>query len=450
MLEATAAHFHDDNPERDWKAWVELRVEEFERGGVFEAQRANGDWWQASVGLQPDGSRMLIRTDITELKNRMERLDSVFQSRGAAIILLDRVGCVVMANQAVLDLHGFVLGEVVGKPYAALNFRGLDTTVLESWQAATDGARLQPVEFECSIIAAGANRERHLLRFTATPVQDDAGGLRYVVLIGVDDTRRRRAEVRLFDASRLANLGEMASGIAHEINQPLAVIRLAADSLQEELESPESAALTGELGDFIRQKLGRIAAQTERAAGIIRDLRAVAHKPTNDAQPFDLSEAVRVGGDLLREQLKLARIAVKLDLPVPGPVVLGEANRLQQIVINLMLNARDAILSRDSPPAEGVWGHISLGVAVDRASGGATLTIEDDGPGIPAAALPRLFEPFFTTKPVGKGTGLGLSISYDIVNRMGGDITVENLPEGGARFRITLPPLPQTAAVANA
>ena len=458
MLLATTMHFHDQDPGRDWKAWSDLRMGEFERGGVFEAQRANGNWWQVTVGLQPDGSRILIRTDITEMKNRMERLDSVFQSTGAAILLLDRRGHVVMANQAVLDMHGLVLTELVGKPYTELRFSGFDAAVLERWQAGPHAgieanpeasrARLQPVEFECGV--AAANGERHVFRFTATPVQDAAGHLRYVVLIGVDDTRRRMAEVRLFDASRLSNLGEMASGIAHEINQPLAVIRLAADALHEELEMPEAEALAGELGDFIKQKLERIVVQTERAAGIISDLRTVARKPTNNVQPFDLSEAARVGGDMLREQLKLARIEMALDLAVPGPLVLGEANRVQQIVINLMLNARDAILSCDTLPDAGIRGRLVLRVAADPASGGATLTVEDDGPGIPTAALSRLFEPFFTTKPVGKGTGLGLSISYDIVNRMGGEISAENRPEGGARFRITLPPLPSNSFSAHA
>jgi PAS domain S-box-containing protein len=455
MLRATARHFSGEDPERDWKAWMDLRLRQFERGGVFEVQRANGDWWQVSVGLQPDGSRILIRTDITELKTRMERLDSVFQSTGGAILLLNHDGRVVMANQAVLDLHGLMLSEIVGKSYTELRFSGFDAAVLERWQrdaaphagigsnSEAGGMRLRAVEFECGVAAASG--DRHVFRFTATPVEADTGGLRYVVLIGVDDTQRRRAEVRLFDASRLSNLGEMASGIAHEINQPLAVIRLAADALHEELEMPEAAALAGELGDFIRQKLERIISQTERAAGIISDLRTVARKPTNNVQPFDLSEAARVGGDLLREQLKLARINVKLDLAVPGPLVLGEANRVQQIVINLMLNARDAILSGETPSDGSIRGHLVLRVAADPVSGGGVLMIEDDGPGIPTAALSRLFEPFFTTKPVGKGTGLGLSISYDIVSRMGGEISAENRPEGGARFRIVLPPLPAAA-----
>jgi PAS domain S-box-containing protein len=585
LLRVTASHFREEYPGRDWEAWIDRRVGDFERGGVFETQRANGNWWQTSVGLRPDGSRIVTRTDITDLKKRaemlaaserryvelvdslpdvvvsldhtgridyasdaaddvlghhpdelmgmpllsliepddrprvadllervkrapgpaqpiicevrrgagepkfasgprfmqlrlklkhqpeaapaeiviggiirdvhdqqmlaislaseMEQLNSVFQSTGAAIIMLDPAGRVVLANQAVLDVQGIRATEIVGKPYTESKFAGLDPAVAARWRAEANTRRLRPVEFECGLIDDdGAKR---IFRFTANPVQDDDGQLRYIVLIGVDDTQRRMAEIRLFDASRLANLGEMASGIAHEINQPLAVIRLAADSLREEFDGPETSALSDPLQEFVKQKLDRIIGQTERASGIVRDLRTVARKPTDDAQPFDLAEAARVGGDLLREQLRLARIDFALDLPSPSPMVLGEPNRVQQIVINLVLNARDAILDRFGPSPDGSLGRIDLRVASNPLRGNATLTVEDNGPGIPPAALTRLFEPFFTTKPTGRGTGLGLSISYDIVRRMGGEITAENRSAGGARFRVVLPTIDTVA-----
>jgi signal transduction histidine kinase len=112
------------------------------------------------------------------------------------------------------------------------------------------------------------------------------------------------------------------------------------------------------------------------------------------------------------------------------------------VIINVVLNARDVLLEDPSRPSTGTLGHIMLRVVAAPAGGRAVLTIEDDGPGIPTQVLPRLFEPFFTTKPTGK-TGLGLSISYDIIKRMGGDITAENRSEGGARFTIVLPALGQ-------
>jgi PAS domain S-box-containing protein len=377
----------------------------------------------------------------------MERFSSVFQAAGAGILMLDREARVVLANQYVLDSLGKTKAEVVGQAYADVKVGGLDAAVIHGWQTATGTERLKPVEFELrSADAQGSKRIHHI---TANPTQDEAGRLRYIVLISVDDTERRMGEIRLFDSARLANLGEMATGMAHEINQPLAVIRMATDTLLEELDSPDAKDDPASLFDFMKTKLDRIAKQTERASTLVDGLRAVARKPANDPLPFDIVEAARVGGDLLHEQLKAARVDFTLDLPAPGLMVEGEASRLQQVIINLVLNARDALLEKSAQAPAGVLGHIVLGVAALPA-GGAVLTVEDDGPGIPAHVQQRLFEPFFTTKPTGKGTGLGLSISYDIVKRMGGDITAGNRPEGGARFQVTFPPVDASSALLSA
>jgi PAS domain S-box-containing protein len=397
-----------------------------------------------------NGLRANLLTALTEVKQseeqlaaEMERLTSVFQSTGAVILMLDREARVMLANQSAHDLHG-PTEQLTGRSFRDLKLTGLDPSVVEQWQKASGEARrLESAEFECRL--ADAEGKRHLFRFTATPVQDDSGALRHIVLIGVDDTRRRAAEVRLFDVSRLANLGEMATGIAHEINQPLAIIRIASDALRDELTMPD-AAVPPPLAKFLEEKLERIAGQTERAANIIRDLRLVARKPVDDLKPFDLAAAVRVSGDLMGEQLRLLRIDYRVDLPTPGPFVMGEASRIQQVVINLVLNARDALAEHAKPaltgPAAGMTlgpiGRVTVRVAADPDRRQAVLTVEDSGPGIPAEILPRLFEPFFTTKPLGKGTGLGLSISNEIVRRMGGEISAENL-NPGACFRVALP-----------
>ena len=453
VMASYAVHFQTADTAEAWKAWTVQTVSDFDRGGVADSYRPDGQWRRAYVSDMPGGGRVVVRVDITETKRReeelaaeMERLNSVFQSAGAGILMLDREARVVLANQFLLDLQGKTAAETVGRPYSELIFGGLDSAVIKRWQSASATEHLKVVEFERTIVSSDGRKG--IFRVTANPVQDKTGHLRYIVLIGVDDTERRLAEIRLFDSSRLANLGEMATGMAHEINQPLAVIRLAADSLLEELDTAEAASMPAALSEFIKAKLDRIAKQTERAAGLVNDLRSVARKPTNEPLPFDLVETARIAHDLLHEQLKAARIDFYLDLPPPGLMVRGEASRLQQVVINVVLNARDALLDDPSRPATGILGHIVLRIAAAPACG-AVLSIEDDGPGIPAHVLPRLFEPFFTTKPTGKGTGLGLSISYDIVKRMGGEITAENRPEGGARFRIVFPRLDQILPVGN-
>jgi len=372
------------------------------------------------------------------LETEMEQLNSLFQSTGAFFLMLDRDERIVMMNRALRDLRGLGDRDMAGVGYRFDGYDGLNRDVVAGWQAHAGAERLATVEYESAIVdAAGESR---LVKITATPVQDKAGRLRFIVLVGVDDTNRRQAELRLFDSSRLANLGEMASGVAHEINQPLAVIRMAAESLRDELEDEESRADQEGLIDVVKAKLDRISAQVDRAAGIINQLRAVARKPSDDSKPFGLADAARISADLLNEQLRAARIELSMKLPEgTGPIVKGEISRLQQVVINLVLNARDAIIERPVSEAGGVLGKITVSVVEDRADGTGAILVEDNGPGIPEAALPRLFEPFFTTKPAGKGTGLGLSISYDIVSRMQGVLSAENRAEGGARFRITLP-----------
>ena len=372
-----------------------------------------------------------------KLDQEAANLTSVFEATGASILLLDADQRVKIANNAFLELVGATREAVVGRRLDEVGFGAIPAATLEAWRTAGPAGNLKPVEFDVDV-ALDENRSR-VIRVTANPATDAAGALSHIVLIGVDDTERRQAEIRLFDSSRLANLGEMASGVAHEINQPLAIIRLAAESVTEELELTDKAAIARPLSDFLKQKLERIANQTERASGIIRDLRNVARKPGSDAQPFDLAEAVRVGCDLLREQMRLDRVDFDVDLDVPGPQVLGEPGRVQQVVINLVNNARDALIEHRSPE-HGAIGRIEVRVDVDpEDANNVVLTVQDDGPGIPDKVMPRLFEPFFTTKPVGKGTGLGLSISYDIVNRMNGKMKVDNRPGGGARFRISFP-----------
>jgi PAS domain S-box-containing protein len=452
LLERTLSRRRVEEPDHDWDGWMAKRLSTLERSGMFELTRPTGESGRFYVTDTPDGGKVVVRVDISELKQReaslaaeMERLTSIFRSSGAGILLLDRDTRVVMANQFILDIQGKSSADVIGHRYSELAITGLDSTVIERWQAASNTAPLTAVEFDYSL---GSSRDaRRIIKVTATPVQDGTGALRYIVLIGVDDTERRMGEIKLFDSARLANLGEMATGMAHEINQPLATIRMASETLIEELDL-ETSGMAAELTTFFREKLIRIATQTDRASGLVRDLRAVARRPANESRPFDVVEVARVCDGLLHEQLRVARVALSLDLPPASVLAQGESSRLQQVLINLVLNARDALTSDPDRPSTGMLGHIAVRVAV-APEGGTVLTVEDDGPGIPPAVFPRLFEPFFTTKPTGKGTGLGLSISHGIVKHMGGEIDAQNRSGGGARFRIILPALTQLSPQAG-
>jgi C4-dicarboxylate-specific signal transduction histidine kinase len=263
------------------------------------------------------------------------------------------------------------------------------------------------------------------------------------VLIGIDDTARRNAETALFETAKLSKLGEMAAAMAHELNQPLAVIRMAAENAMQEMEiaPPQDAGLA----EFLNIKLTRIAGQTERATKVISQLRAHARPGDERPSPFDAFDAVNSALDLVREQLKLDRVEVAISGEACLPVV-GHRSRFEQVVINLMTNARDSI--KMVPAGKDQPRHGRIDVRLEPSADGmrVLVSVRDSGPGIPPQVLQRLFEPFYTTKPKGQGTGLGLSICRGIVNDMAGSLSACNHPEGGAIFEIDLPAAPPAAA----
>ena len=245
-----------------------------------------------------------------------------------------------------------------------------------------------------------------------------------------DITERRRMEAELNQAAKMATLGEMATGVAHELNQPLNVIRMAADSTIERIEESDFDA------GYLRGKLERISAQTERAAAIIDHMRIFGHKADEKPELIDLRGVARDALGLIGEQLRLCAIEVETDLPKVCRLVLGHAVQLEQVVLNLLGNARDAIeVNRQGP---GQPRKITVKVEDTGPVDNVRLIVEDSGGGIPDKIIKRVFEPFFTTKQTGHGTGLGMSISYGIVSDMGGAIEAANTGDG-ARITITLP-----------
>ena len=279
-----AAHFRAADTAQAWQTWTDQTIADYDRGGVTESRRPDGQWRRSYVSDMPGGGRVVVRVDITETKLRegqlaveMERLNSVVQSTGAGIVLLDRDGRVVLVNQRILDDFGKTAADVMGRSHSELGLNGIDAA-LGDWQSASGARRLKALEYERNLVQADGTK--HIVKVTADPIQDEKGSLRYIVMIGVDDTERRLAEVRLFDSARISHLGEMATGMAHELNQPLAVIRMVTESLIEELGAPEATVMPTELGKLIRSKLDRICNQVERASGLVRTLRSVAHKPS--------------------------------------------------------------------------------------------------------------------------------------------------------------------------
>ena len=238
-----------------------------------------------------------------------------------------------------------------------------------------------------------------------------------------DLTKQKEIDSQLLQTSKLAMLGEMSTGMAHELNQPLNIIKLAANNMT-------SSITKGRAKDeSMINRLQRIDSAVDRAATIIDHMRAFGRVAGENFEPFNLSSSIASASNLVSEPMKANGISLTVDLR-PQARVLGNTIQFEQVLINMINNARDAILSTGST------GRIDIGQIVDAET--VTVTIEDTGCGIPVDALPHIFEPFFTTKPVGKGTGLGGSISYGIIQDMQGSIWAENIA-GGARISIRLP-----------
>ncbi|MEP6888890.1 MAG: ATP-binding protein, partial [Nitrospirales bacterium] len=240
--------------------------------------------------------------------------------------------------------------------------------------------------------------------------------------LALHEAALRDTQAQLLQASKLASIGELAAGIAHELNNPLNNIGLCVGNVLDRAEQEHDEHLT--------RDLRIVNEQVHRAAAIIHHLRTFARTTTTERDMVMLSEVIQRGLLFLTEHLRLDNISVQTELCRTEAPIWANAIQLEQVMINLLTNARDALEGQSSKVVT---------VRTSVAAGVVTLMVEDNGPGIPAEVAARIFDPFFTTKPVGKGTGLGLSITYGIVNDHGGSIHLEKGAGGGARFVITLP-----------
>lgn len=260
-------------------------------------------------------------------------------------------------------------------------------------------------------------------------VFDEHGQLREVQAVGRDNTEVRRAQQQLTQSAKMATLGEMATGLAHEINQPLNVMRMAVVNVLKRLDSGDAEPA------YLQDKLKRIDAQIQRAARVVDHMRVFGRRSEVEQQPFDPARAVEGTVALLGEGLRGKGVELRIS-EVPFAVqVHGHVDQLEQVLINLLVNARDALLSkREADRPFKPW----ISVHAERDENAVRLWVQDNGGGIDPRLLERIFEPFFTTKPVGVGTGLGLSVSYGIIANMGGRLSAGNTADG-ARFCVELP-----------
>ena len=258
---------------------------------------------------------------------------------------------------------------------------------------------------------------------------DGAGAVTGKWLMLSDVTEQKLREAQLFNLSKLASLGEMATGVAHEMNQPLHALRLAIYNVQRQISKPEFTAEPGASQTKLAEKFARMDDLVTRCDGLVKQMRTFGKAPSAERVPTQLQRVVEEAQLLFVEQLRLKGIAL-ISTVDPDAWVLCAPQQLEQVLINLMANARDAVA--DCRTKE-------IRLETQRQDEYWLLRVVDTGSGIDDAVKNRLFEPFFSTKEVNQGTGLGLSISFGMINEMGGVLSLENNSDVGATATVSLP-----------
>lgn len=250
---------------------------------------------------------------------------------------------------------------------------------------------------------------------------------RMVASIEKLDADKEAMNAKVIEASKMVSLGEMAAGIAHEINNPVAVMVEEAGWVGDLLDDYEAGG--GMDIREARRALHQVKNQGERCKGITQKLLSFARKGDPERRELNVNTVLREIMGLLDHKARLANVELACHLDEDVPPVTASSGELSQVIVNLVNNAIDAM--------EAKGGQIDL--SSHRQSNCVEIRVRDNGPGIPEAILPRIFDPFFTTKPVGRGTGLGLAVCYGIIKNLGGDILVESAMGKGSLFRVLLP-----------
>lgn len=358
---------------------------------------------------------------------------AMLDSTEALVVVLDRDGRIVRCNDACRRLTGHAATDLVGMPVGAL-IPEAEAEVAAAFERAP-GEEGPPSRREGELLCKDGSRR--LVAWSHAAIGDAQGAPRYLVSTGIDVTESRRSEARaselqhhLYRIGRISELGEMASAIAHELNQPMTAVANyvnASRRLLEGVEDEKAARIVG--------LMSRAVEQTERAGQIVRRLRQLIGRGQSELLPTDLNSVVREAGGLALIGAREQDVAVEFDLAEPLPPVLADATQLQQVVLNLVRNAVEALQAVEQR---------RLVVATRAtAGGGVELSVSDSGPGIEPQVAEQLFMPFVSTKV--NGMGIGLSICRSILDAHQGQIRAEALPEGGTRFRVTLPAMEKPA-----
>jgi PAS domain S-box-containing protein len=383
------------------------------------------------------GSHRLFN-EVVEERERFQLL--VEAVHDYAIYMTDPEGYVVSWNAGAERITGYGADEIVGQ-----HFSRFYPTDMQTWRDELEGALVeQRSEVEGWRIRKDGTR--FFANEIVTPIRD-ASGLRGFAKVTRDITEARKAQEerdslqsQLHQSQKLETVGQLAGGIAHDFNNLMSVILNCASFVADELDENSE----------MREDMDEIRAAADRAVALTRQLLVFSRREAADPEPMDINEVIGGMEKLLRRAVQ-ENVAVVLDLEDDLPSVLGNPGQLEQVLMNLAINARDAMSGR------GTLSISTSNVDLDeteakrhldfRPGRYVRLTVSDTGAGMTPDVIAKAFEPFFTTKPKGQGTGLGLATVYGIVKQTGGDIVIKSDPGVGATFDIHLPVCDETVSV---
>jgi PAS domain S-box-containing protein len=368
-----------------------------------------------------------IARDITERNRAADALvrsetqaRAILEAASQAILIVDQSGIIASVNRKTEEMFGYPRDVLHGQSLEILLPERLRSRHVEHRASFFRDPHVRPMGQGLDLLACRRDGTEFPVEISLSYVKTESGlqGLAFVT----DISQRQAMERVTRQGERLAALGRLSAGIAHEVNNPIGII---SSRIEIMLLDAESSPLPGKTTDDLRV----LHRHAQRVARIAQGLLSFARESSGERGPVDLNHLAEETLLLIEKQVNKIGITIQRALASELPPILGDGNALQQVVLNLLTNARDAL---------GSGGVITLETAlVPGRPGGARLIVRDTGPGIPPDLLPRIFDPFFTTKP--EGTGLGLSISYGIVREHKGTIDVESLPGQGTAFTLTFP-----------
>jgi len=370
-----------------------------------------------------------LKASQERLQESEEKYRSLFTSGPNPIFVLDRETLDILdANPSAEEVYGYGRQELIGRSFAALACRREGQREDALFRPDAEGRVKRSYSKVCHFRKDG---DPFFVNIHAVPskVQD-----RDVMIVAVTDiTEMLEKDAQLIQASKMSTLGEMSAGIAHELNQPLNAIKMGSEFLQMMLEKGETVPKQDL--DCVAKEVSE---QVDRATGIIKRLREFGRKADFARETIDINLPIRNVYEMIERQLSIQNIEMELDLTETLPLIYGHVNRLEQVIFNLIANARDAINQKRE--STGFSGERKIRVRSFLDQGQAAVSISDTGSGVPEALRRRIFDAFFTTKRMGQGMGLGLSISQGIVKDYGGEISFESEEGVGTTFTLTFPP----------